>query len=721
MRKLIVAVVSVCALLLGSTAGLAQQPLPAFPGAEGFGSLTPGGRGGDVYVVSTLNNAGPGSLRECIEASGPRTCVFSVGGTITLTEQYRIENPFLTIAGQTAPGGGITVRNANGNTDMAFRIQTNDVVLRFLTVRPGDGGASSSSLRAISVWHRDGLAHDVIVDHASTSWTPDEIISTWYTAHNVTYQWMMVYEGLECSTHSDGCPHSKGPLFGSDGAHSIAMHHSVMAHNGDRNPVVKIEGVVDLVNNIVYNPDFSPSKIEADFGPALGNFVGNFYKPGEASSDTYNLKIQNDGGGGADVYVRGNIGPARFNNTLPEDLAVESEFTVWQKPTPHSTPSVTTYGCNSNTPGDCAMFDIVTADAGNSRGLTCEGDWYYRRDAHDERIINDIINGTGSIIDHPSEVGGWLNIQGGPACSDTDQDGMPDVWETANNLNPNDPADRNLLDVSGYTMLEMYLNGDEVVDPPPPPPSDRDGDGIPDDEDECPDDPTNTCNDPPPPPPDSDGDGIPDDEDECPHDPTNTCNDPIPPLPPDTLTVVSEPDSFLVHSMWNDNSEDETGFELQRRVQSSAVWNLLALLDPNTVEYDDTAVELNTYCYRVRSFNDVLASEFTPEACVEVTETPDPPPPPTTPAAPSDLVASILNNGKVMLTWVDNSNNETGFPVEAQNDDGSWSLLRILPDNKEVYRPNRLTAGMQYCFRVSAVNDEGTSDPSNVACNIPSR
>ena len=162
--------------------------VPAFPGAEGFGAKSVGGRGGKVIEVTNLNDSGSGSLRAAIAASGPRTVVFRVGGTIELKSRIQVENPYLTIAGQTAPGGGITLKNGSNEKDTLY-ILTHDVVVRYLRVRPGPGGDA------------DGVgvgtnASNVVLDHCSVSWAVDENLGVSSTAKNVSIQWSIIAEGL---------------------------------------------------------------------------------------------------------------------------------------------------------------------------------------------------------------------------------------------------------------------------------------------------------------------------------------------------------------------------------------------------------------------------------------------------------------------------------------------------------------------------------------------
>ena len=223
--------------------------LSAFPGAAGFGSDTPGGRGGEVLFVTNLNDSGPGSLRAACESGGPRIVIFRVGGTIELTSDISITRPFLTIAGQTAPGDGICLKNTRSNKRAALIISTHDVVVRYLRVRPGASDRPSCCLRGIALVNG---AHDVVVDHCSLSWAVDELFTVWGGVHDVSLQWCFLTEALNRSNHEEG-PHSCGALLGNRMSQNFTLHHNLFAHNSQRNPRIKCGGVVDVVNNVVYN------------------------------------------------------------------------------------------------------------------------------------------------------------------------------------------------------------------------------------------------------------------------------------------------------------------------------------------------------------------------------------------------------------------------------------------------------------------------------------
>jgi len=416
---------------------------PAFPGAEGFGANSVGGRGGRVIEVTNLNDSGSGSLRAAVEASGPRIVVFRVGGTIELQSSLIITNPFITIAGQTTPGGGITLKSGS-NVNTALGIEAHDVIVRYLRVRPGAGGQDG-----IGVFYNK--AYNVIIDHTSISWAVDENVSTWYDPHDVTIQWSIISEGLNCSTHPDGC-HSMGMLLGSDGSRNISVHHNLFAHNAGRNPRVKTSGTVDVVNNLIYNPRFEggwgPSHVSSDYANVPINYVGNYYKAG-INSGTADYYLSGYGA----IYLEGNITPKRPSNDMDKIVGViRSRDSGYVVSTRHAAPPITTSSAFN-------AHDQILAEAGANMGLDASGSWYSRRDAADERIVNDVIQGTGKIIDDPSQVGGWPALDPGTPPQDSDHDGMPDKWEIANSFNPNDPSDGPRdRDGNGYTNVEEYLN-----------------------------------------------------------------------------------------------------------------------------------------------------------------------------------------------------------------------------------------------------------------------
>ncbi len=285
--------------------------LPAFPGAEGFGAKAMGGRGGTVHLVTNLQDRGPGSLRACAEASGPRTCIFRTGGTIEFDFPISITNPYITIAGQTAPGDGITLRNRN-NTQAPIEILTHEVIIRYLRSRPGPSPQGHDNGRGATIAHSSASIkpHNIIIDHCSFSWSTDELVIIWSDAHDVTFQWNVISEGLMCSTHNkvlnepnrcDGSfdpihGHSFGALVGGgvdvngdgkrdkgSGPKNITFHHNLFAHNGARNPNIKASGIAEVVNNVMYNPTWSASQTSDQNNTSTINYVGNYFKPGPST------------------------------------------------------------------------------------------------------------------------------------------------------------------------------------------------------------------------------------------------------------------------------------------------------------------------------------------------------------------------------------------------------------------------------------------------------
>ena len=448
-------------LAVGVPAASAQTL--AFPGAEGFGRLASGGRGGEVYVVTNLNDSGPGSLRAGVTgrsaASPPRTVVFAVSGTIYLQSTLRITQGNLTIAGQSAPGDGICL--AYRPLDIS---NSTNVILRFLRVRLGDvAGVETDAFSS-------RYGRDLIIDHCSFSWSVDETSST-YDNTNLTLQWCFITESMRDSVHSKGA-HGYGGIWGGLGA---TFHHNLLAHHDSRNPrfngarTHNTDGeLVDMRNNVIYNwrGNSTYGGEPTDTGlPARHNLVNNTYKNGPATSTgTSRYRIleptRNALSTGATLslfHITGNWTTASTAVTTNNwnggvQVIPSAEFPAIRTDTPFAAPDVATQTAQ-------ASFPLVLAYAG------CR---LPARDVIDTRIAGEVTNGTvtfyGSkgnipgIIDSQADVGGWPALASTPAPADTDLDGMPDAWETARGLDPADPSDRNLVDSEGYTRLENYLN-----------------------------------------------------------------------------------------------------------------------------------------------------------------------------------------------------------------------------------------------------------------------
>lgn len=452
--------------------------LPAFPGAEGFGAASVGGRGGKVIEVTNLNDRGAGSFRAALEADGPRIIVFKVGGTIELDSSLKIENPYVTIAGQTAPGDGITLKNSANNPDpeAPLKIKTHDVVLRYISSRPGSSKADTGNIDALNIIEGSSSeVYNIVVDRTSLSWSTDEVTSVVNQVQDVSIQWSIIAEGLEDSTNPEG-PHSMGLMMYKKGQGNISVHHNLIAHNRRRNPLVKTTDVVDIVNNVIYNPgfgtdSFSPTHVRGEYGLVPVNYINNYFKagPDTGSADWFiDTKMEP-----VEVYVEGNV--------VPNDV-MHPDSLEWVVKKPHPAPLVTTTSAQK-------AYEQVLAQAGSSHGLNPDGTFFLRRDSIDKRIVRDVKQGTGSIIDDPSEVGGWLELASGTPYLDTDRDGMADVFENLYGFKADDSSD-NIQDADGdgYTNIEEFLNGTNplnslaettVSNPPEQQPEEKDPDPQP--------------------------------------------------------------------------------------------------------------------------------------------------------------------------------------------------------------------------------------------------
>src|SRR5215207_4718821 len=327
----------------------AAAPVVAFPGAEGFGAQSVGGRGGTVIEVTNLNDSGSGSLRACVEAQGPRICVFRVGGTITTQSKIIVRNPYLTIAGQTAPGGGITLRAAQSYHEEPLIISTHDVIIRYVRFRAGASAVPNSSRRSMTV---NFGAYNVIVDHCSFSWATDQPLLLIDGVRDVTIQWSIISEGLARSTHfEDGSfkEHSTGLSVSGKNYNStaqtgnITIHHNLLAHNGGRNPQNAGYGLEDVVNNVIYNwggQGFTTHDLQAN---VPSNIVGNYFKKGvNTTGAEIRASHVNDLMSGPRIYVMGNLGPRRTDDTQPNLTIVSSDDQVFVVPNPFPAPAVST-------------------------------------------------------------------------------------------------------------------------------------------------------------------------------------------------------------------------------------------------------------------------------------------------------------------------------------------------------------------------------------------
>ncbi len=429
--------------LLCTTLSAVAQPL-AFPEAEGWGRFATGGRGGEVYAVTNLNDNGPGSLRDAVSV-GHRTVIFRVSGTIELKSVLFVKQSNITIAGQTAPGDGICLRR------FPLEIRgANNIIVRYLRIRVGD--EAGKAMDGLEV--RD--AENIIIDHCSVSWSSDEAINTWHGTKNLTVQWTLISEPLHRSVNRS--PHGYGASLGGQ---RTSYHHNLFAHCFGRNP--SIAGgdhdhtvQMDFRNNVIYNW----GKRSCDGKPMSINLVNNYYKPGPATRAHVRHRI---------ARIDDNM--ARYKNFEPrwhiEGNVVES----FPELTSNNWKGGVIFQGNTNeaknrqqeafpfapvtTQSATDAYKIVLANVGAHRPV---------RDAIDTRVLQEVVAGTAAcgqqgIIDRQTEAGGWPLLQSAPAPTDTDHDGMPDNWEQQHGLNPMDPADRNGHHIDAkYSNLESYLN-----------------------------------------------------------------------------------------------------------------------------------------------------------------------------------------------------------------------------------------------------------------------
>ena len=442
----------------------------AFPGAEGGGMYTTGGRGGKVIHVTNLNDSGTGSLRAALSESGARTIVFDVAGLISLQSRLSISKGDVTIAGQTAPGDGICLKN------FSTYVGADNVIIRFVRFRMGDEKKTEDD----AIWGR--YQKNIILDHCSMSWSTDECAS-FYANQNFTMQWCILTESLRNSVHGKGS-HGYGGIWGGKNA---SFHHNLLANHDSRNPridhpqiydnyVSTHRGNVDVRCNAIYNWGSNHT-----YGGEDGwfNIVNNYYKPGPASSDkkyfvdAYGLYTK-DGKVYADsypeLYLSGNV---NTRHSLQNDITGiywhnGSQYGNYQtlKSVQHKLVGPSSEDVYTTTHTAENAFARICTSAGAS----------LNRDIVDTRACGDAQNGNATyedggngskngIIDTQTAVGGWPSYTASSAemekVKDTDGDGMPDWFEEEFGLNKSAAADGNskTLDHKGrYTNLEMYLH-----------------------------------------------------------------------------------------------------------------------------------------------------------------------------------------------------------------------------------------------------------------------
>jgi len=425
----------------------ATQGVPAFPGAEGFGTQTAGGRGGAVLTVTNLNDSGPGSLRAALTASGPRTVVFQVSGTIPLKSRIDVVDPYLTVAGQTAPGGGITLRMDPAATPCVDKgtmlVSTHDVVIRYLRLRPGPTPCADDSHDALTIYKAG--TENVVIDHVSMSWAVDEVLNTYDGSQNITISNSIIAEGLSSSTHPQG-EHSKGGLLGGVDAHNVSLHGNLFVSNKDRNPQISGVSVADVRNNVIYNYGTGSGSgvtlVSSSKGEPRVNWVGNYYKPGPSSDPNRPEFGVYTGTTGAtwQWYGEGNM---RWTADGLASARVHSSAAASRVQSPFAAAPVTTTSAET-------AYQQVLEHAGAAVPF---------RDAVDRRLVQSAVDGTGRLIDDPSQVGGYPLLPSAASSPDDDGDGMPNSAEVAHGTNPNVPDSSGDVDGNGYTNIEDWFNG----------------------------------------------------------------------------------------------------------------------------------------------------------------------------------------------------------------------------------------------------------------------
>ncbi len=463
----------------------AKEKTPAFPGAEGFGRYVSGGRGGKVYHVTNLEDSGTGSLRWAISQNGSRTIVFDVSGTIHLKSVLNIKGGNLTIAGQTAPGDGICI------ADYPVSIQANNVILRYLRFRLGNKYVTENGADS---W--DGLGgmdqQDIMVDHCSVSWSIDECLSI-YGVKNSTVQWCISSQSLQDAGHSKGA-HGYGGNWGGSG---VTYHHNLMAHHESRVPrlgpryTTQLDERLDMRNNVLYN--WAGNGCYG--GEAMKvNIVNNYYKPGPGTAQISAVRQRRIAGIGirasqtvktypayqptehiwGKFYVDGNVN-SKYSDVTNDNWTYGMYNQITNSDNDNLFTATTKDTIKLSQPIDFVYVTTHTATDAYKKVLAYAGCCLTRDDV-DQLIINDTQNGlathTGSgnhngiidsqednkPVDADANWSAWPTLNSTEAPVDTDGDGMPDSWETANGLDPNNAKDGSIVGEDGYTNLENYLN-----------------------------------------------------------------------------------------------------------------------------------------------------------------------------------------------------------------------------------------------------------------------
>jgi len=604
--------------LLSATVMHGQQL--AFPTAEGSGRYATGGRGGDVYAVTNLNNGGPGSIVDAV-SSGNRTIVFRVSGTIELGDVILRPKSNTTIAGQTAPGDGICIKGR------IYIGSVSDVVIRYLRVRV-DAGAANSSGDAIDI----AGGTNIIIDHVSASYARDEGISCQPSSNKVTVQWCIISEALTFENHG------YGSLVRGDFGDEKTFHHNLYAHNQGRNPrpgnytdsSSDPEGLhFDFRNNVVYNYGGSKAGYNADKNAVSRyNFVGNAYIRGPESSG--NLAFRE-----SSVVAYGYFEDNSMEGEVPENpwaLVGFDGFTAAERQA---------YQSRSY---EIPMEPVITTSPEQAKTdvLARAGASLPKRDTIDKRLVGDVINKTGHSIatvdDQPE--GGWPELHSEPAPADDDGDGMPNEWEISNGLEKDNPDDRNTIGPGGYTNLEIYLNSLTAA---------------------------------------------------------NTSFQ----APSNIAAVLL--DLAKAEITWEDNTDNESGFRIERSEGNVENFIAIAEVDANSVMYIDSLLKEETqYYYRVFAVNESQVSGYNGVASVITL---------SSTSVPQEAGGPVPDDNAIIvetlpeLSW-DQSINADSYDVYFGKDDPP-PFRSNQPGT--TFSTEKLDKGTMYFWRVDAKNEFGTS------------
>ncbi|MBO5618819.1 MAG: pectate lyase [Paludibacteraceae bacterium] len=460
--RLLYLVLGISLCLASCKSGGEDDPKPAsqvlaFPGADGGGKYTTGGRGGMVVHVTSLEDDinDRGSLRYALSLPGARTIVFDVSGTINLKRQLEISEGTVTIAGQTAPGDGICIAG------FPVVIKTSNVIIRFLRFRMGDQNKVEGD--ALTINDR----RNIIIDHCSFSWSTDECVSV-YGNTNFTLQYCFITESLRQSVHIKG-NHGYGGIWGGTNA---SFHHNLLAHHDSRNPRFdhdyvnsRCAGPIDYVNNVIYNwggnSAYGGEGTNKGAGGRHINMVNNYYKYGPATSKKYRIvNPTTKCGDNCGKSPGGTVEPGKFyitGNYVDGSSAVTKDN--WQGVDPDEVSKLSQCKATARWTDGLTMLDNEqTAEAAFETVLAKAG-CSLHRDAVDLRIVQEVKNRGGKLVNSPDEAGGYPTLASKTAPVDTDHDGMPDEWEDANGLDKNNLSDGKIYTLDDkYTNLEVYLN-----------------------------------------------------------------------------------------------------------------------------------------------------------------------------------------------------------------------------------------------------------------------